>query len=283
MSVNTILSIAELREVVRNWRSKDELVAFIPTMGALHRGHLSLIEMAKAEGARVVVSIFVNPLQFGPTEDFARYPRTLKEDVEKLKSVNADVVFAPSAAEIYPAGFQTTVHNKTMANGLCGRFRPGHFDGVLTVVLKLLNIVEPDYALFGKKDYQQWRLIERMVSDLGLNLEIRGCDTIREDDGLAMSSRNRYMNAEEREQATLIYRGLSAAKAGWSRGERSYEKLTAMFSEFIARCPKMSIQYVEIVDKHSLAVASSKVADQDLVMITAIMFGDVRLIDNLEF
>ncbi len=283
MAVDTVLTIAEIRSVVSKWRQAGEKVAFVPTMGALHDGHLSLVLQARAEGARVVVSIFVNPMQFGPSEDFARYPRTLKEDVEKLQTVGADVVFAPAAAEIYPVAFQTSVINKKMSEGLCGKFRPGHFEGVLTVVLKLLNIVAPDMALFGKKDYQQWRLIERMAKDVELPIEIRGCDTIREKDGLAMSSRNRYMSAEEREESALIYKGLSAAKAAWERGERSLAKLTALFKDSIAQCPRMKIQYAEIVDRFSLEPAGVTVAEKNLVMIIAVLFGDVRLIDNLEF
>jgi pantoate--beta-alanine ligase len=272
-----------MRKLVKGWRGGGEKVAFVPTMGALHEGHLSLVRQAKDEGARVVVSIFVNPLQFGPTEDFARYPRTLKEDIEKLKTVSCDAVFAPSAAEIYPANFQTSVVNREMSRGLCGRFRPGHFEGVLTIVAKLLNIVTPDVALFGKKDYQQWRLIWQMVRDLEMNCEIRGCDTVRESDGLAMSSRNRYMAADERVQASLIYQGLSHAKSLWQKGERSSQKLNDVFSQSIAQCPKMNIQYAEIVDSKTLAPMEQKVADSDLVMIVAVIFGDVRLIDNIEF
>ena len=283
MAVDTVLNIVELRDAVSRWKADGNKVAFIPTMGALHEGHLSLVRQAKSEGARVVVSIFVNPLQFGPTEDYARYPRTLKEDIQTLRTVDADLVFAPSAVEIYPEGFQTTIRNNIMSAGLCGKFRPGHFDGVLTVVAKLLNIVSPDVALFGKKDYQQLRLIQRMASDLAMVVEIRGCETIREPDGLAMSSRNRYMTAEEREQATLIYQGMSAAKASWAAGERSLESLRNSFEDVISRCPRMVIQYAEIVSKYNLAAAGAKVADKDLVLIVAIIFGDVRLIDNLEF
>jgi pantoate--beta-alanine ligase len=281
--LETILEISELRSIVARWKADGQVVAFVPTMGALHEGHLSLVRQAKSENARVVVSVFVNPLQFGPSEDFARYPRTLKEDIEKLKTVEADVVFAPSAAEMYPTGFQTTIHNKGMATVLCGNVRPTHFDGMLTVVAKLLNIVSPNFSLFGKKDYQQWRLVERMVLDLGMPFEIRGCDTVREVDGLAMSSRNRYLAAEERAQASLIYQGLSATRTAWENGERSYESLSAKFSEYIARCPKMTIQYAEIVDRHTLLPSAVRVGEQGLVMIVAVLFGDVRLIDNLEF
>lgn len=283
MALETILSTVDMRTLVGKWRSDGYKVSFVPTMGALHEGHLSLVSLAKQDNAKVVISIFVNPLQFGPTEDFSRYPRTLKEDIEKLQSVGADAVFAPAAAEIYPDGFQTTVSNEKMAAGLCGRFRPGHFNGVLTVVAKLFNIVQPDAAFFGKKDYQQWRLIERMALDLQMNLKVIGCDTVREGDGLAMSSRNRYMSPEERAQAGLIFEGLSAAKQAWQKGERSAEKVLQKFSEIIEKCQKMKIQYAEIVDQISLQPSGAKLADSNLVMITAVLFGDVRLIDNLEF
>jgi len=281
--IDTVLNISELRLVVEDWKSHGHRVSFVPTMGALHEGHLSLVRAAKAHGAKVIVSIFVNPLQFGPSEDFARYPRTLKEDIEKLKTADADIVFAPSATEIYPEGFQTTIRNEKMSAGLCGKFRPGHFEGVLTVVAKLLNIVRPDVALFGKKDYQQWRLIERMATDLQMPLEIRGIDTVRESDGLAMSSRNRYMNDDERSQAALIFRGLSAAREFWQKGERSTEKVRAKFLESIAKCERMKMQYAEIADSQTLAQFGEKLPEKNLVMIVAVLFGDVRLIDNLEF
>ncbi len=283
MAIETVLSVADMRALVGQWRSTGHQVAFVPTMGALHEGHISLVNIAKKENMKVVVSIFVNPLQFGPNEDFSRYPRTLKDDIEKLQSANADAVFAPAAAEIYPDGFQTVVSNEKMAAGLCGRFRPGHFSGVLTVVAKLFNIVQADAAFFGKKDYQQWRLIERMALDLQMSTKVIGCETVRESDGLAMSSRNRYMSTEERSQASLIYEGLTAAKQAWQSGERSSEKVMQMFSGIIAKCEKMRIQYAEIVDKFSLEPAGAKLADANLVMIIAVLFGDVRLIDNLEF
>jgi len=283
LAIDTVLNISELRRVVEDWKSHGHRVSFVPTMGALHEGHLSLVRAGKADGAKVIVSIFVNPLQFGPSEDFARYPRTLKEDIEKLKTADADIVFAPSATEIYPEGFQTTIRNEKMSAGLCGKFRPGHFEGVLTVVAKLLNIVRPDVALFGKKDYQQWRLIERMATDLQMPLEIRGIDTVRESDGLAMSSRNRYMNEDERIQASLIFAGLSSARELWQKGERSTEKVRTKFLESLVKCERMKMQYAEIVDSHTLAQFGEKLPDKNLVMIVAVLFGDVRLIDNLEF
>lgn len=283
MTIETVLSVADMRALVGQWRSTGHQVAFVPTMGALHQGHISLVNIAKKENMKVVVSIFVNPLQFGPNEDFSRYPRTLKDDIEKLQGAGAEAVFAPAAAEIYPDGFQTVVSNEKMAAGLCGRFRPGHFSGVLTVVAKLFNIVQADATFFGKKDYQQWRLIERMALDLQMPSKVIGCETVRESDGLAMSSRNRYMSTEERSQASLIYEGLTAAKQAWQSGERSSEKVMQKFSGVIAKCEKMRIQYAEIVDKFSLEPAGAKLADTNLVMIIAVLFGDVRLIDNLEF
>lgn len=272
-----------MRALSHKWRLAGERVAFVPTMGALHEGHLAVVRRAKEMAARVVVSIFVNPLQFGPSEDFSRYPRTLAADLEALSPVGVDAVFAPNASEIYPHHFQTTVSNKEMSQGLCGRFRPGHFDGVLTVVLKLLHLVEPDIALFGKKDYQQWRLIERMVQDLGLGLEVMGCETIRESDGLAMSSRNRYLSAEQRQKSTLIIQGLRAAKSAWLKGERSRERILSVFTDKIAECSDMTVQYAELVRSKDLGSVDHPKDGDDLVMITAVIYGDVRLIDNLEF
>ena len=280
----TILSIAEMRALSLMWRGRGERIAFVPTMGALHEGHLDLVRRAKSNAQRVVVSIFVNPLQFGPNEDFARYPRTLQADVDKLSDVGVDVVFAPNAMEIYPAGFQTAVYNKEMSRGLCGAVRPGHFEGVLTVVLKLFQIVGPDQAFFGKKDYQQWRLIERMTKDLCLPLEIVGAETLREVDGLAMSSRNRYLSAPQREQATLLYRGMSAAATAWKNGERHRDVLLGLFAEKIRECPEMSIQYASLVRQTDLSEMPADITtDEDVVMIVAVLYGDVRLIDNLEF
>lgn len=283
--IPTVLTIASMRSLSHLWRNNGETIAFVPTMGALHDGHLELIRSAKVNGnKRVVVSIFVNPLQFGPNEDFARYPRTLQADLEKLTNAGVDAVFAPNAMEIYPAGFQTSVYNKEMSKGLCGAVRPGHFEGVLTVVLKLFNIVAPDQAYFGKKDYQQWRLIERMTKDLCLPLEIIGCDTLREPDGLAMSSRNRYLAESERANATLIYQGMTAAAQAWQKGEHNRDKLIAVFSQKIAECKEMRIQYASLVRQSDLAEVGDEVGvEEPVVMIVAVLYCDVRLIDNLEF
>lgn len=283
MSLQTVLTVPDMRRMVANWHQKGYRVGFVPTMGALHDGHLKLVQEAKDHCDHVIVSIFVNPLQFGPKEDFARYPRTLSADVEKLETVGADAVFAPNASEIYPDGFQTSVVNKEMARGLCGPFRPGHFDGVLTVVLKLLQIVNPNVAIFGKKDYQQWRLIERMAVDLCLNCEVIGSETLRESDGLAMSSRNRYLAADQREQSALIYKGLSAAKASYDKGERSKEAILARFHEKILLCPAMKVQYADLVKAIDLSATSETLGDELFVLAVSVYYGDVRLIDNLEF
>ena len=260
--------------MVHQWKSAGETVFFVPTMGALHDGHLSLVRQAKSEGARVVVSIFVNPLQFGPTEDFARYPRTLKDDVEKLKTVDADVVFAPSAAEIYPAGFQTTLHNKQMANGLCGKVRPGHFDGMLTVVLKLLNIVSPDVALFGKKDYQQWRLIERMARDLDVPVEIRGCDTIREKDGLAMSSRNERLSESARKEAKFIHKILLQAKEKFILNSAP-EVTKFVVSEF-KKHKNFTLEYFDIADEETLLTCKRKIKSKNYRGFIAVFIENIR-------
>lgn len=280
----TVLSIAEMRTLSQVWRSHGESVAFVPTMGALHEGHLDLVRKAKMNAKRIVVSIFVNPLQFGPNEDFSRYPRTLQADIDKLNAVGIDAVFAPNAMEIYPAGFQTAVYNKEMARWLCGAVRPGHFEGVLTVVLKLFHIVGPDQAYFGKKDYQQWRLIDRMTKDLCVPVDVIGCETLREADGLAMSSRNVYLSAEQRARATLIYQGMSAAAAAWSKGQRDREALLELFADKIRECPEMQIQYASLVRQGDLSELGAEIASEDaIVMIVAVIYGDVRLIDNLEF
>lgn len=283
MSFPTILTLTEMRALTRRWHHDGQTIGFVPTMGALHDGHLALVREAKESCDRVVVSIFVNPLQFGPSEDFARYPRTLAADVEKLQTVGVDALFAPNAMEMYPAGFQTSVVNNKMSEGLCGEFRPGHFEGVLTVVLKLFQAVDAHHAFFGKKDYQQWRVIERMALDLFLRTQVHGCETLRESDGLAMSSRNRYLSVEQRAQATLIYQGLTDAAQSWRAGERSRNALLKKFQERIALCKDMRIQYVQLVHAKDLSQVSEQVDETPLAMITAVLYGDVRLIDNLEF
>ena len=288
MAIVTLITLDDLNNLRTSWRNKGETVAFVPTMGALHDGHMSLVRLAKQSAQKVIVSIFVNPTQFGPNEDFERYPRTVVADLDLLEKESVDAVFLPNVSTLYPLGFQTTVRNKELENELCGAFRPGHFEGVLSVVLKLFNMVQPDLAIFGKKDYQQWRLIETMARDLNLAVEVVGAETIRESDGLAMSSRNRYLEPNVRAGAAAIYSGLKAAALRYESGERDSAKLTAICRAAIEAIPDTNIEYIELRRQIDLLpykpelVKSTEVAPK-IVMIVAVRFGKVRLIDNLEF
>ncbi|MFN3543865.1 MAG: pantoate--beta-alanine ligase [Thiobacillus sp.] len=254
--------------------------AFVPTMGNLHAGHVSLIELAKQRGAPVVASVFVNPLQFGAGEDFERYPRTLEADCEKLDAAGCDLVFAPDVAEMYPVPQTYTVQPpESLANDLCGAFRPGHFAGVATVVMKLFNLVQPRVAVFGKKDFQQLHVIRGLVEQFNLPIEIVAGDTLREPDGLAMSSRNGYLSDAERIQATQLYRALAEVKAAIQVGERDFEALAAT----AARRLKMAgwrVDYVAVRDAATLAAPGA--TSTHLVVLGAAWLGCTRLIDNLE-
>lgn len=278
MSIATVITGEELRELRAQW--VDQKVILVPTMGALHEGHISLVEKAKALGDKVIVSIFVNPKQFGPREDFATYPRTLVEDVEKLTAAKADAVFLPNASEMYPEGYQTYVVNDIMSLGLCGATRENHFRGVLTVVMKLFNLVKPHVALFGKKDYQQWRLIERMVKDLSLDVIVLGEEIVREKDGLAMSSRNRRLTPEERKVAPQIYKGLEKARQQYVMGERHRDKLIATLKQHLTAFKEFSLEYVEV--RAQEALQEVEILEKPSVMLVAARLGDVRLIDNIE-
>lgn len=271
---------------VRSWHAvvRGQTVVLVPTMGALHDGHLQLMEEARklagAEG-KVVVSIFVNPTQFGPKEDFSRYPRELESDAEKCRSVGVDMIFAPEAGEVYAEDRSLSVLETQMSQRLCGASRPGHFDGVCLVVLKLFLITQPDIAVFGKKDYQQLAIIRRMVRDLNVPIELVGVETVREPDGLAMSSRNRYLNAEERAQAVHIRKGLLSAKQNWQNGLDDAEALKEHFRQHLqAHAPLHRLDYVECVDASSLE--SEVNASSSSVLAVAVFFGNTRLIDNLE-
>jgi pantoate--beta-alanine ligase len=275
-------SIAELHA----WRgSAPNPVVFVPTMGALHEGHLQLMRDARqvaGEGGSVIVSIFVNPLQFGPTEDFSKYPRELAADAAKCQSVGVDAIFAPKAEEMYPPGRSVTVLESKLSKVLCGASRPGHFDGVCTVVLKLFNLVQAQHAVFGKKDYQQLAIIRRMVRELNVPVRITGSETVREPDGLAMSSRNRYLTELERGQAPAIRRALLLAKARWETGERDAAKLRDIFlAEFRTHAPLSYLDYIECVDVNTLEPQKEVTASS--LMAAAVYFGKTRLIDNLEF
>lgn len=281
MSLPEIISaIAGIRAAVKAARDSGRRIGFVPTMGALHEGHARLIEVARAECDFVVVSIFVNPTQFGPNEDFAKYPRTLDADRELCARMGTDVIFAPAAEEMYPAGFRTSVEVQGLQDRLCGASRPGHFRGVCTVVLKLFNIVQPDLAFFGQKDAQQAVIIRRMVRDLDLPLEIRTVPTVREADGLAMSSRNRYLNPEERRHAPALFQSLQQAEKLIAAGERDPGQIESSISERLGQVPGLRIDYVRAVSAETLERPPSL---QGATLIAlAVFLGSTRLIDNIQ-
>ena len=277
----TITSIAELREIVRDWRLARDSIAFVPTMGNLHAGHASLVTAAHAHGRRVVASVFVNPLQFGPNEDYSAYPRTPVDDEALLTELGADVLFLPTVEEMYPKGAagSTIVDVPEIANILCGRFRPGHFQGVATVVVKLLNLVQPDVAIFGEKDYQQLTVIRTSVEDLCLPVKIVGAPTVRAEDGLALSSRNRYLDAEERTRAPAMYRALDRARRRLESGEVD---LAAIEREGLESLSAAGFRpdYFEVRMAGTLAVPHGR--NVDVVVLAAARLSRARLIDNLQ-
>ena len=271
--------IGDVRREVRKARGMGLRVGLVPTMGALHEGHASLIRAARAECGYVAVSLFVNPTQFGPGEDLARYPRPIQNDLAVCRREGADLVFAPAAAEMYPEGFATTVRVAGLSEKMCGAFRPGHFDGVCTVVAKLLAIVQPDAAYFGEKDAQQLAIVRRMAADLDLPVEIRGCPLVREPDGLALSSRNAYLGAEERQRALALSAALAEAKFALAAGERDAAKVAAAVRRRLEAAAGVEIQYVAVVDPDTLADLD-RIAGQALVAVAA-KVGATRLIDNV--
>lgn len=276
----TIHKVTELRDCVQRWCRAGERIALVPTMGNLHTGHIKLVEEARARAVRAVVSLFVNPLQFGPHEDYQNYPRTLDVDSAKLQAAKADLLFVPSVEEMYPGGREpvTRVQVPELADVLEGDFRPGHFSGVATVVLKLFNMVQPDIALFGEKDYQQLLVIRRMVLDLSLPVEIVGISTVREADGLAMSSRNQYLTPEQRKLAPLLYRTLGETAAALHAGRHDFERLEA---EAVSKLSAhMRPDYVAIRDANTLALPQAHT--HALVVLAATWLGKARLIDNLQ-
>jgi len=277
--MKVIQTVSDMSAETTRLRREGKRIAFVPTMGNLHEGHLSLMRMAQPLADVLVISIFVNPLQFEPGSDFEAYPRTFQEDLKKCESVGVDIVFAPTESDLYPEGFQTTVEVTEISKGLCGDFRPGHFKGVATVVLKLFNIVKPDVAVFGEKDYQQLCVIRRMVKDLNLDIQIVGHATVREADGLAMSSRNQYLSAEERKRAALLYKSLKEAKDLFDQGERRAQRLIAMVQDGLARQPGISVEYVSIRDRDTLKPLN--ILHRPAVMALAVHIGQTRLIDNI--
>ena len=259
-------------------RARGERIALVPTMGALHRGHLSLLAEARRRAQKLVLSIFVNPMQFGPQEDLAKYPRDLPGDLAQAASVGCDLAFVPEAASMYGPGFQTAIDVREVSQGLCGARRPGHFVGVATVVCKFFNIVRPHVALFGEKDFQQLVVIRRMVTDLNLPVEVVGLPTVREPDGLALSSRNAYLSPSDRQRAAALFAGLSAAKALVDKGELHVSVLLAAAkSEIAARVDR--IDYLEVRAAEDLQPLDR--IDRPAVMLVAAFVGGTRLIDNL--
>lgn len=279
--MKTATTVADLRAALAVFREKGQRVALVPTMGALHRGHLALVEQARRAAGKVVVSIFVNPKQFGPGEDLDRYPRDLPGDAEKLRAAGVDLLFAPSAAEMYPDGFSTTVHVGGVSEGMEGARRPGHFDGVATVVARLLGLVLPDVAVFGQKDAQQCAVVMRLVKDLGLPVEVRVAPTVRESDGLAMSSRNAYLTPEERKAAPALFRALLATQLVYELGEKKPEKLLKAFRLGLSTEPLLVLDAVDLVDVATMQPVAK--VDRPVLLAAAVKVGRTRLIDNIVF
>jgi len=270
----------EVRECVGAWKISGRRLALVPTMGALHEGHLALVRRAKQEADAVIVSIFVNPLQFAPNEDFERYPRSLAADGALLRTEEVGALFCPSAHEMYPENFQTQVTLDKLSDVLCGHSRPGHFRGVATVVLKLFHIVQPDVALFGWKDAQQFILLRRMVEDLNLPIKMIGVETVREEDGLAMSSRNANLSGDERREAPAIYAALQGARERIESGELTAETLRRAIAEKIQSDTHARLDYVEIVSLDKLQPLEEIVPGNTLIAV-AVQFPRARLIDNI--
>jgi pantoate--beta-alanine ligase len=273
--MEVIETISDMR---RKRQALDEAVGFVPTMGYLHEGHLSLVKRARNENDAVVVSIFVNPTQFGPSEDFKSYPRDTERDLAMLEPYT-DIVFMPEAGEMYPSDFDTWVEVGSITNKLEGASRPTHFKGVTTVVAKLFNIVRPTRAYFAQKDSQQLLVVKKMVTDINMELEIVTCPTIRESDGLAMSSRNTYLNPEQRQASTVLYKSLEMAKKLWYHSERDANKIRSQLTELIQREPLADIDYISVADTETLEELD--IVKTSALVSMAVRFGKTRLIDNV--
>lgn len=276
--MEVVSSVDEMRAIAAKAHSEGKQIGLVPTMGALHAGHLSLIARAKQECGFVAVSIFVNPTQFGPKEDYHRYPRSLETDSHKCENVGVDVVFAPLAVEMYPGGFDTWVEVKGPAEVLEGQSRPGHFQGVATVCTKLFNIVDADRVYFGKKDHQQLTVIKKMVSDLNMNVEVVPVETMRERDGLALSSRNSYLDKREREAALVLSQSLDTARKVYESGERNAKAIQTRVWNLIAAEPLAQVEYVAVVDAETLTPVET--IEKPVVVLLAVRIGSTRLIDN---
>lgn len=278
--MQTITLVSEMQTLAEDLRSKGQIVGLVPTMGALHEGHLSLIKQAAERADTVVVSIFVNPTQFGPSEDFAKYPRDLERDLKLCEEAGADVLFAPAVEEIYPKGFSTYITEEFVAKPLEGTSRPSHFRGVTTIVAKLFNIVRPDLAVFGQKDAQQVAVISKMVKDLHFTVDIVVAPTLREPEGLAMSSRNRYLSTTQRQEALAIYQALMFAKDMVERGERRSDRLIAEAIHILSQRRRVRVIYIAVVDRNTFEPVREVVSGTTLLAIAA-WVDEVRLIDNL--
>ncbi len=280
--METSTTIGDVRAHVARWHAAGNRVVFVPTMGNLHAGHMSLLEAARKHGDKFIASIFVNPMQFGPNEDFAHYPRTPAQDASMLAEAGCDLMFMPEVGEIYPNGADnaTRVEVPGISNILCGEFRPGHFEGVATIVAKLFHIVDPDVTIFGEKDYQQLTVIRRMVADLCLRVEIVGAPTVRESDGLAMSSRNQYLDAEQRKMAPAIYRQLLQAVEALKSGGRDFARIEGT-GRAALDAAGFRTDYFSVRDARSLAPAQPDT--RHFVVLTAARLGKARLIDNLQY
>lgn len=276
--MNIVHTVNEVRAQVKEWRTAGLSVGLVPTMGYLHEGHKSLIDRAVEENDRVVVSVFVNPMQFGPTEDLASYPRDLNRDAALCEAAGADLIFNPEPENMYSSDFSSFIDMSTLTKGLCGKSRPIHFRGVCTVVGKLFNIVQPDKAYFGQKDAQQLAVIRHMVNDLNFNLEIVGCPIIREEDGLAKSSRNTYLSPEERQAALILSKSLERGRELIEAGERNAETIKQAITDLIQKEPLAKIDYVELVDWNTLE--SVEQIEGPVLNAIAVYIGKTRLIDN---
>jgi len=276
--MNTIQSVSDMQQWACATREAEKKIAFVPTMGFFHEGHVALMREGKRRGDYLVVSIFVNPTQFGVGEDYEDYPRDLEGDAGKVSSAGGDIIFAPSVKEMYPSGYQTFVAVEKVTQNLCGASRPTHFQGVTTVVAKLFNIVKPHVAIFGEKDYQQLVTIRQMTRDLNFDIEIIGMPTIREEDGLAMSSRNKYLSSEERKQALCLVSALNQVEKLFQGGEKNSKKLIARAAEIIRVQPAAAIDYVKAC--HPETIEDLEWIDDRALMALAVKIGKTRLIDN---
>jgi pantoate--beta-alanine ligase len=279
MKVSLAQTIPDVRRSVAEARGRGLAIGLVPTMGALHAGHASLIRAAREETGYVVVSIFVNPTQFGPQEDYSRYPRSLGKDMELCERERVDLVFAPEGAEMYPPGFRTFVEVQELQDVLCGHSRPGHFRGVATVVLKLFTIVQPNIAFFGQKDAQQARIIRQMVDDLDLSVQVRVCPIVREPDGLALSSRNQYLDAEQRREASRIPQALEEIRERIARGDRDATSLRKILASRLESIPGAVLDYAALVNADTLKPLNR--LGGDVLVAVAVKFGATRLIDNI--